>query len=109
MVAVLPVGTLTALAQIVLSPRAPGDKLHAAGEYIIPVVLDQKMDVVGGDDVIEHAQPVTLPRFVQPAQIAAPVACEFEQERPVVAAVRDVPELARHMMAIRARHRGNPL
>jgi len=106
-VAIFPEGAVTILALIVCSGRAAGDELHAPSNLVVTALAHEKMDVVGGDDVIEHAQAEALPRLAQPAQIAASVTRELEQERPVVAAVRDVPELARDMVAVRARHRGH--
>lgn len=38
-------------------------ELYAARDLPVPVVLDQQMDVVGGNGVVEHAQPVAPSRL----------------------------------------------
>jgi hypothetical protein len=49
------------------------------------------MNVIGCDDVIEHAQTEALSRFEEPMQIAASLARKPEKKLSLMRAVGDVP------------------
>jgi hypothetical protein len=42
--------------------------------HVLARVFDQKMNVIRGDHIIEHAKTETLLRLEQPVQVAAPIA-----------------------------------
>jgi len=56
------------------------------------------------DGVIQHAQAVALPGLKQPVPPALAVPEELEQEFLLVAAVRNMPDVARQKLAVGARH-----
>ena len=60
--------------------------------------------MIGGHHVIEEAQAEAFPGFKQPVQIPVAVACEFQQKALLMAAMGDVPELARQEVAVGAWH-----
>jgi hypothetical protein len=103
-VAILPKGPVAMLAIVVRLCGPTGQQLQAAGDLTAPLVAHQQMHVIGGDDVVEHAEPVALARRVQPADPGAPIAREAQQELLAMAAVREVPDVVRQMMAMGARH-----
>ena len=93
---------------VVFLRRARRNELHALGNDPLARVTHQEMNVVGGHHLVEHAQPEAFLGLEQPAQVTAPVACELEQERLLVAAVGDVLELAGQEMTIGAGHGSLP-
>ena len=62
------------------------------------------MNVVGSHHVVEDAQAETLLRFEEPVEIALPVAREPEQERLLVTAMRQMPDVVRQKISVRSRH-----
>jgi hypothetical protein len=56
------------------------DELHTLSNHVLARVFDQKMNVIRGDHIIEHAKTETLLRLKQPLQIAAPIAHSEEVE-----------------------------
>jgi hypothetical protein len=74
MVAVLPERPVAPFALVVLLCRAASDELHALSNHVLARVFDQKMNVIRGDHIIEHAKTETLLRLEQPVQVAAPIA-----------------------------------
>ena len=95
MVTVLPERAAPLFALVVLLARPASDQLHAIGDFLAALVLDQQMHVVGCGDVVEHAQAETLAGLKQPVSPATAVASESQQKFPPMASVRDVPDLAR--------------
>jgi hypothetical protein len=73
MVAVLPERPVAPFALVVLLRGAAGDELHALSNHVLARVFDQKMNVIRGDHIIEHAKTETLLRLEQPVQITAPI------------------------------------
>jgi len=92
MIAIFPESTLSTLTPVVLLGRAPRDQLHTAGNLTATPVFHKEVDVIGGHDVIENAQPKALPPLEQPMLPTFTFALELEQESPLVAAVSDVPD-----------------
>ena len=74
MVTVLPERPVAPFALVVLLCRAASDELHALSNHVLARVFDQKMNVIRGDHIIEHAKTETLLRLEQPVQVAAPIA-----------------------------------
>jgi hypothetical protein len=58
----------------------------------------------GHDTDVQHASGAVLLRLEQQMPIPLPVTRESEQERPLVAAARDMPDLAEEVVAVRARY-----
>lgn len=108
-VTVFPERAQATLATVVLLRGAPSGKLNAAGDNAVAGILYQQMNVVGRDDVVEHTEPKTLARFIEPAQVAGSVLGKLQQKSALVAAMRDVPDQAGQEMAICTRHRFSPL
>ena len=90
--------------QVVLPCHAARDQLHAARDFTIATILHQQMNVIRRDEVVEHTQPETFTGLEQPVQPAAPVACELEQELPLVTAMRNVPDVAGEETTVDSRH-----
>lgn len=80
---------------VVFLGGAPGDQLHAARNLALTAVMRQKMDMIGGDDVIEHTQAIAFPGLKQPLPPALAVSGELEQKFLLMAAVREMPDIAR--------------
>ena len=59
--------------------------------------------------VIQHTQPESLPRFVEPAQVVVSITGEPEEKVSLVAAMRQMPDMAGQKMAVGTRHRFAPL
>ena len=55
--------------------------------------------------LVEHTKPKALLRLEQPAKIVLPIPRKFQEECPLMATMRDVPDLARQKMAVVAGHR----
>ena len=103
-VAVFPEGTLATLAPVVVLRGAPRSQLHTARNHTLARVPHQEMNVVGSHHVVEDAQAETLLRFEEPVEIALPVAREPEQERLLVTAMRQMPDVVRQKISVRSRH-----
>src|SRR6266850_6027749 len=76
-ITVLPEGAQAPLPAVVLLRGLTGDQLHAACDGAFFGVLYQQVNVVGGDHVIEYAQPKSLACFVEPAQVVASIPGEL--------------------------------
>jgi hypothetical protein len=63
------------------------------------------MNVIGCDDVIEHAQTEALSRFEEPMQMAASLARKPEKKLSLTTAVGDVPNMVRQKITVGAWHR----
>ena len=55
MVPVFPISPVSVLPVVVLLRRPSGNQLQALGDHPGTTVLDQEMDVIGGDDIVEYA------------------------------------------------------
>jgi hypothetical protein len=75
---VLPKRAVPSLALVVFLSGAAGNQLYTAGDNVWAGVFGQKMDMVGGDHVIQHRKTEALFGFEYPAQITAPVARELQ-------------------------------
>ena len=53
------------------------NELHALSDDVCSSVFDQKMNVIGCHNVIEHTKSEAL-RFEKPVKITAPVVCELD-------------------------------
>ena len=77
MVAIFPVRPFPTLPLIELLPCSSRDQLDRVRDRVpVSVVLDKKMDMVGGDRVIENAEAISLPGFKQPLEVTATVPCK---------------------------------
>ena len=81
------------------------DELHAVSNHVRACVFHHKMNVIGCDDVIEHAQTEALSRFEEPMQITAAITRKLEQKLSLMAAVGNVPDAIGQEVTIGARHR----
>jgi hypothetical protein len=52
------------------------NELHALSDNVCSSVFDQKMNVIGYHNVIEHTKSKALLRFEKPVKITAPAACK---------------------------------
>ena len=66
----LPERSLTSFALVIFLRGAARDQLHALSNLVLARVFDQKMNVIRGDHIIEHAKTETLLRLEQPVQVA---------------------------------------
>src|SRR5581483_10550749 len=106
-VAILPERAFPPFAPVVFLPSTPGDKLHALGNDLSPGVFDQRMYVIGCDNVIQDAQTEAPSCLKDPMQIAAPIARELQEKFPLMAAMRDVPDMAREKVTVCSWHPGS--
>ena len=83
----------------------PSDELDALRDHIWSGISYQQVNVVRGDYVIEYTKPKALPRLEQPAKIVLPVPCKFQEKGLLMAAMRDVPDLAGQKMTVASGHR----
>jgi len=58
------------------------------------------MNVIGCDDVIEHAQTEALSRFEEPVEITASITRKPEKKLSLMTAVGDVPNVMRQEVAV---------
>ena len=63
MIAVLPKRPVAPFALVILLGRAASDELHALSNHVLARVFDQKMNVIRGDHIIEHAKTQALLGF----------------------------------------------
>jgi hypothetical protein len=89
---------------IVFLPSAAGDQLHAIRDDVWTAVSNEKVNVVARHDVIKYRKTEALFRLEQPAQIRPAIARKFQKKISVVTTMRDMPDVARHEVTIRARH-----
>jgi len=89
---------------VVFLRHATLDQLHAARNFAFTLIAHQQMHMVARDTVIQDAKLVPSARFAKPMHSALPLDAEFEQKRALMAAVRDVPDATRSIVAIRAGH-----
>ena len=59
-ITVLPKRPMPILTLVVFLRRSPSNELHALRDHILAHILDQKMDVIGCHNVVEHTQSVPL-------------------------------------------------
>jgi hypothetical protein len=52
----------------------PGDELHRPRHFARPAVLDQRMNMIPGNDVVEDAEPIAMARLPHPSAPFVPVA-----------------------------------
>ena len=108
MIAVLPEGTSANLAIVVLLGCSSRNELHASPDFTVAAIDHQKMNMIGRHNEIEHYQPESSTGFKQPVHSPVAVFGKFEQPLLFMAAMRDVPDLTRHDVAIGARHNSPP-
>ena len=79
MIPVFPKGSFTVSPLIILLAGPPGYELHGLGNDLM-IVIDgnQKMDMIGGDHIIQNGQSKSLPGFREPAQSALTVFGKFQ-------------------------------
>ena len=70
--------TSSAFALIELLRNPTRRKLHAPGNFHVPAVVDQKMNVVTRGHEVDDAKTIAFARFEQPAAPATTIPCEFE-------------------------------
>ena len=86
-VAIFPERPLSPFALVVFLRSSASDELHAVSNHVRARVFHHKMNVVGRDHVIEHAQTESLLRFEQPVEITASITRKLEQKLSLMAAV----------------------
>ena len=78
--------------------------MDAARNDAVFRVLYEQVNVIGRDHVIQHTQPESLARFVEPAHIVISITGELQEKVPLVAAMSQMPDLAGREMAVGTRH-----
>jgi hypothetical protein len=78
--------------------------LHASGNLALVDILDEQVNVITGGNVIQNRQTVPFSCLVQPVSPAQSVMLKLEQELPVMASVREVPNSVGRVKAIGSRH-----
>ncbi len=66
--------------------------------------MHQQVNVVGGRHVIKNRRTKTLAGFKESANPSLPVTGKLEEEFPLMAAVSQMPDHARQIMAMHSRH-----
>jgi hypothetical protein len=99
MIAVFPISALPFLSQIKFLPGSSGYQLYRFGDNIpIAIIPDDKMDMIGCDCIIEHAQSKSLPRFKKPPKPTSSVSAKFQKKFLFVTTVGDMPYIAGYVM-----------
>ena len=104
-VAIFPERPLSPFALVVFLRSSASDELHAVSNHVRACVFHHKMNVVGRDHVIEHAQTESLLRFEQPVEITASITRKLEQKLSLMAAVGNVPDVTGQEVTIGSLHR----
>ena len=103
-IAVLPERALSLFALIEFLGSSAGDQLKAAWDDLRTIIDDQKVDMIGGDNIVEYSQTKTFPGLKQPRLPAPSVLGEFQEKFLFVATVSNMPYLPRNMMSVCSRH-----
>ena len=104
MITVFPKRALHSPSLVVLLGGAPRDELHTPSNYVFACVLHQQMYMVGRDHVVEDTEPKALLRLEQPVKITTPITRKLQEKFSLMAAVSNVPDVARYEMAVRSWH-----
>jgi hypothetical protein len=60
--------------------------------------------MIGGHHEVEHAKPESLSHLKEPPNVTSPIARKFQEELPLVATMREVPDSAGQKITVGARH-----
>jgi hypothetical protein len=103
-ISIFPEGTLPVLAFVEFLSGATSDKPHCRLNFSVPLISYQQMNVIGRCYVVEYGQTIATLRLEQPVAPPFSIYGELEQERFLVAPVRDVPDIARAGYTVGSRH-----
>ena len=104
-VTVFPEGTFAHFSLVVVLRSASGNQLHALRNDVGGAVFHQKVNVIAGYGAVEHAEPKALPGLEEPVKVMLPIAGEFEEKSFLMAAVRNVPDMAAQEVTVGAGYR----
>ncbi len=80
-------------------------QLHRFGDDLVSFqIMHQQVNVIGGHHVIKNRKTKALAGFKEPFNPSLPVTGKHEEEFPLMAAVSQMPDHARQIMAMRSRH-----
>ena len=109
MVAVFPEGSFSLLPPAEFLCGAAGDELHGSGASLpLSSILYRKVDVVGGDRVVQDMEIIALLRFEEPVEPPFAIGGKLEQEILPVAPVGDVPGVSGQVTAACSGHLFTP-
>jgi len=108
-IAIFPEGALARLPSVVLLCSLTRDELDAARNDTLIGVLYEQVNMIGRDHVIQHAQPESLARLEEPAQVSVSIVGKLQEKISLVAAMSQMPDMAGQEMAVGSWHRFTPL
>jgi hypothetical protein len=108
MIAVFPKGSFALFPLVVFLRDSPGDQLHALGNFVVPHVFHQQVDVIGGSHVIQDTESVALFGLKQPSDPGPTVIGEFQEKFLLVASMGDMPDMTRQEISIGSRQARSP-
>ena len=91
-VSILPKCSLSILPLIVFLPRSTCDELYGSrNDLSITIVGDKKVNVVGGDHIVQDCQTIAPPGLIEPVKPSSSVLGKLQKKFPLMASVGDLP------------------
>jgi hypothetical protein len=101
MVTIFPVSPVPILLLIELLSCSPRYQLDGIGDHVsVSVIPDKKMNMIGGDRIIQDAEAIALPRLKQPLEVTAAVAGKFQEEFLLMTPMGDMPNTTGYVMPV---------
>jgi hypothetical protein len=105
MIAIFPVGALSAFPLIVFLSGTPCRQLNALGDDLSSLsVINEEMYMIGSCHVIENDNPIPFLGLKKPVDPPLAVLCEFQQELLLVATMCNVPCMTGYVMSVGSWH-----
>ena len=82
--------------------------MHAIGDDVWTGIFDQKVNMIAGNNVVKYGKTEPLLGLENPAQIRPAIVRKPQKKIFVVTTMRDVPDVPRQEVTIRARRTGEP-
>jgi hypothetical protein len=79
--------------------------LDGFGYYVsVTIISDEKVNLIGGHCVIEHAKSVALPGFKEPSKPPTAVSGKLEKKLLLMASMGNVSHIAGYVMPVCSRY-----
>jgi hypothetical protein len=103
-ISILPKSPATLLARVKLLSDSSLYQLQRARYLVSPLVCAKQVNVIAGGYVIQNGQAIAPFCLKKPVSPAAPVAHEFQEKLSLMAAMRDMPDVAGAEDAVSSGH-----
>jgi len=91
-ISILPKGTLSFLPLIVFLSGSTCHELYGSrNDDSITIVHDKKVNVVGGDHIVQDCQTIAPPGLIEPLKPFSPVLGKLQEKFSLMASVGDLP------------------